>query len=81
MGEYTFLFPVVVIIVLAVVFIFCREFFCWYLKMTKQVEVLTEIRDTLIEMNDNTKKKDYEHNIALKMSTRGDKGPKGKEVW
>jgi len=36
-------------IVLAVIFLVCRELFCWYWKINQNVALLTEIRDLLAQ--------------------------------
>ncbi len=41
---------VVVLIVLFIIFLICRELFCWYYKINKAVALLTDINENLKEL-------------------------------
>jgi hypothetical protein len=46
-GSFGFFDFVVIMLVVAVIFLFCREIVCWYWKINKATVLLTEIRDSL----------------------------------
>ena len=38
---------IITVVILAIIFLICRELVCWYWKINKRVALLTEIRDSL----------------------------------
>ena len=41
----------VVVFILVVIFLICREIVCWYWKLNQLVQLLTDIRDLMVARN------------------------------